>query len=52
LGPLLLNILVFPATMAPAGLPFAFIPTVLWFIVFAGYRRAFTGILSAKTAVE
>jgi uncharacterized membrane protein YphA (DoxX/SURF4 family) len=49
LGPVLVNILVFHATMSPAGLPFALIPTVLWFIVFAGYRESFRGILTHKT---
>jgi putative oxidoreductase len=48
LGPVLVNILVFHATMSPAGLPFALIPTILWFIVFAGYRQSFAGILSRK----
>jgi uncharacterized membrane protein YphA (DoxX/SURF4 family) len=52
LGPLIVNILVFHATMAPAGLPFALIPTVLWLIVFAGYRHAFAGIFAQKTAID
>ena len=48
LGPLLVNILTFHATMAPAGLPFALVYTILWFIVFVGYRGAFSGILAQK----
>lgn len=51
LGPILVNILTFHATMAPAGLPAAFVWTILWFIVFAGYRQAFTGILTQKAPV-
>lgn len=51
LGPVLVNILVFHATMSPAGLPFALIPTVLWFIVFAGVRSAFAGIFAKKVVV-
>jgi putative oxidoreductase len=48
LGPLLVNILTFHATMAPAGLPMAILWTILWFIVFIGYRQAFAGILTPK----
>ncbi len=51
LGPLLVNILTFHATMAPAGLPVAILWTILWFIVFAGYRQAFAGILAQKYPV-
>jgi uncharacterized membrane protein YphA (DoxX/SURF4 family) len=48
LGPILVNILIFHATMAPAGLPAALVWTLLWFIVFAGYRHAFAGIFQQK----
>ena len=48
LGAILVNILLFHATMAPAGLPLALVTTILWFIVFAGHRNAFAGILSAN----
>lgn len=51
IGPLLVNILTFHATMAPAGLPFALIYAVLWFIVVAGYRQAFAGILAQRYPV-
>src|ERR1700744_2094755 len=30
LGPVLVNILLFPSTMAPAGLPMALVATLLW----------------------
>ncbi len=44
LGPVLVNILLFHACMAPAGLPMALFATVLWFVIFAGVRRAFAGL--------
>lgn len=48
LGPIIVNILLFHASMAPEGLPMALVTAVLWFIVFAGVRRAFAGIFAAK----
>jgi putative oxidoreductase len=48
LGPIIVNILLFHITMAPAGLPLALLTMVLWVIVFAGVRRAFAGIFAAK----
>jgi uncharacterized membrane protein YphA (DoxX/SURF4 family) len=51
LGPILFNILLFHGTMAPAGLPLAFVTLVLWFIVFAGVRKAFAGIFAAKVEI-
>ena len=51
LGPLLVNILTFHATMAPAGLPLAILWTILWVIVFVGYRPAFAGILAQRYPV-
>jgi putative oxidoreductase len=47
LGPILVNILLFHLTMAP-GIFLGLIATVLWFIVFAGHRSSFAGILSAN----
>ena len=44
LGPVLVNILLFHACMAPAGLPMALFATLLWFVVFAGVRQAFAGV--------
>jgi putative oxidoreductase len=44
LGPVLVNILLFHSFMAPEGLPIALFATVLWVIVFAGARKAFTGV--------
>jgi len=44
LGPIVFNILCFHAFLAPAGLPLAFVVTVLWFVVFSSVRSAFAGI--------
>ena len=51
LGPILVNILLFHSTMAPAGLPLALLTTILWFIVFAGVRKAFAGVFAAKVEI-
>jgi putative oxidoreductase len=48
LAPIIVNILNFHITMAPAGIGPGLVATVLWIIVFAGVRRAFDGILAAK----
>ncbi len=48
LGPVIVNILLFHSTMAPEGLPMALVATVLWFVLFAGVRKAFAGIFQAK----
>ena len=41
LGPIIVNILLFHALMAPNGLPVAAFVTILWFLVFYQYRSAF-----------
>ncbi len=51
LGPVIVNILCFHAFMDPAGLPRAFVVTILWFILFYYHRRSFTGIFEQKPAV-
>jgi putative oxidoreductase len=48
LGPIIVNILLFHATMAPSSIGPGLVVTVLWFIVFAGVRQAFAGIFAAK----
>ena len=45
LGPVLVNILLFHALMAPEGLPVALLATVLWAILFYAVRSAFAGLL-------
>src|SRR5260370_8831049 len=44
LGPVLVNILLFHALMAPEGLPMALFATVLCAILFYSVRRAFAGV--------
>ena len=44
-APILVNILTFHLTMAPGILP-GLVCTLLWFVVFAGYRSSFAGILN------
>lgn len=51
LGPILVNILIFHLTMQPAGIVPGLVATVLWFIVFAGVRKAFAGIFAAKVEI-
>jgi uncharacterized membrane protein YphA (DoxX/SURF4 family) len=48
LASIIVNILNFHITMAPSGIGPGLLVTVLWIIVFIGFRRAFDGILSAK----
>ncbi len=50
LGPVLVNIVLFHACLAPAGLPLALFAVALWLVVFAGVRGAFAGLLVQKTA--
>lgn len=51
LGPIVVNILLFHSLMAPEGLPVALTATVLWAIVFSGFRAAFSGVFAAKIEV-
>jgi putative oxidoreductase len=48
LGPVIVNILLFHSFMAPEGLPMALFAMVLWLIVFAGVRQAFTGVFTHR----
>jgi uncharacterized membrane protein YphA (DoxX/SURF4 family) len=48
LGAIIVNILTFHILIAPEGLPLAIVVTVLWFIVFARVRKAFTPIFAAR----
>jgi hypothetical protein len=45
LGPIIVNILLFHATMQTSGLPMALLFAAFWFLVFARVRSAFAGIL-------
>jgi putative oxidoreductase len=51
LGPVLVNILLFHALMAPEGLPMALFAMVLWAILFYAVRRAFAGVLLQRVEV-
>ncbi len=51
LGPVIVNILLFHITLAPAGLPPGLLATVLWFIIFYGVRRAFAGVFAQKVEI-
>jgi putative oxidoreductase len=48
LGPVLVNILLFHISFQPAGLPPGLLSTLLWFIIFFGYRRSFAGVFAQK----
>ena len=48
LGPVIVNIFLFHAFMAPSGLPLALIVVVLWSLVAIGVRPAFAGLLQQK----
>jgi len=50
IGPVVVNILLFHTFMLPAPSAFAvaLLTTVLWFVVFASVRSAFTGVFQAK----
>jgi putative oxidoreductase len=52
LGPIIINILLFHVSMQPSGLPPGLLATLLWFIVFFGVRKAFSGIFAQKVAVD
>lgn len=51
LGPVIVNILLFHATMAPEGLPLALFGIVLWLTVFVAVRSAFRGVFVQKVEV-
>ena len=48
LGPVIVNILMFHALMAPAGLPPGVVAAVLWLVVFICHRAAFAGVFAAR----
>ena len=48
LAPVLVNILTFHITMAPAGLPMAIFVALLWAVIFVGVRPAFSGLFQAR----
>jgi putative oxidoreductase len=48
LGPVIVNILLFHALMAPGGLPMAVIVAALWSVLFFRVRSAFAGLFQQK----
>jgi hypothetical protein len=48
----LVNILLFHISLQPAGLPPGLFASLLWFIIFFGYRRSFEGIFVQKVEVS
>ena len=48
LGPVVVNIFLFHAFMAPSGLPLALVVVLLWLIATASVRAAFQGILQQR----
>ena len=48
LAPVIVNILVFHALIAPTGLPLALLVAVLWTVMFIDARPAFTGLFQSR----
>src|SRR3984885_3920737 len=48
LAPVIVNILVFHATMAPSGLPLALVVAALWAAIFIEVRPAFSGLFQSR----
>ena len=48
LAPVIVNILVFHALMAPSGLPLALLVAVLWAAIFVDVRPAFSGLFQSR----
>jgi putative oxidoreductase len=48
LAPVIVNILVFHALMAPSGLPLAVFVSVLWVVIFVDVRPAFAGLFQSR----
>lgn len=51
LGPIIVNILLYHFLLHLGGIGLAIVVTVLWFIVFYGYRRAFDGIVGVRPGI-
>lgn len=48
LAPVIVNIFLYHALMAPSGLPIAIVTVLLWIITFLGVRSAFHGIFQQR----
>ena len=52
LAPVIVNIFLFHALMAPDGLPLAIVVTVLWAIVAWHFRASFAGVVQSQPRVQ
>src|SRR6202142_1259811 len=52
LAPVIVNILVFHALMAPSGLPLALFVAVLWAVIFVDVRPAFAGLFQSRSQAQ
>jgi hypothetical protein len=52
LAPIIVNILLFHALMAPSGLALALVVAVLWIVVFLSVRSAFDGMLQPRVSAQ
>jgi putative oxidoreductase len=52
LAPIIVNIVLFHAFMAPEGLPVALVATALWVVAFISARNAFAGLFQSKAPSE
>src|SRR5712691_10689452 len=52
LAPVIVNILVFHALMAPSGLPLALFVAVLWAMIFFEVRSAFAGLFQSRLQAQ
>jgi putative oxidoreductase len=52
LAPVIVNILVFHALMAPGGLPLALFVAVLWAVIFVDVRPAFAGLFQSRSKAQ
>ncbi len=52
LAPIIVNILLFHVTMAPAGLPLALLVTVLWLVVASRLQPIFAALFQPVTGAE
>ncbi len=52
LGPVIVNILLYHITMAPAGIPPGLVAFILWLVVFYSVRSAFAGVFAARVDPE
>src|SRR3954453_23053244 len=52
LAPVIVNILVFHALMAPNGLPLPLFVALLWVVIFADVRPAFKGLFQSRSQAQ